>query len=82
MKIKARFIGSTSCGFITGFVYYIRIYTDSNDKYVWVKNLRGLGLCPYRSIKTLAENWEIPVKDEFVVDHVLAYPMSDNYLMA
>lgn len=59
--ILGKFIGNTSCGFISDRVYSIKICTD--DNYIWVKNARGWGKCPYRSIHTLAANWEIPTKE-------------------
>lgn len=79
--IKAKFIGNSSCGFISGFVYHINIYTDDNNRYVWVRDLNGSGCCPYRSIKTLAENWEIPIKDEFIENiSIRDMPVSDNWM--
>lgn len=57
-RIIARFIGNTSCGFVTGKVYELEIYTDS--KWVWVKDRKGPAQCPYSSIRLLAQNWEIP----------------------
>lgn len=80
-RIKARFIGSTSCGFISGFTYEIKIYTDKKDKYVWVKDLHGYGICPYSSIDTLAKNWEIPTHKDFNKNlRICDYPPSNNLI--
>ena len=62
-RVEARFIGETSCGFVSGFVYELQIYTDS--RWVWVRDRNSAAKCPYSSIKTLAENWEIPTKEDF-----------------
>jgi len=61
-RVKARFIEETSCGFVSGFVYELQIYTDS--RWVWVRDRNSAAQCPYSSIKTLAENWEIPAKED------------------
>lgn len=61
-RVKARFIGETSCGFVSGFVYELQIYTDS--RWVWARDRNSAAKCPYSSIKTLAENWEIPAKGD------------------
>lgn len=58
--IKAKFIGQTSCGFISNQVYKIKIFTDKQNSYIWVKDLNSSARCPYSNIKTLSENWEIP----------------------
>lgn len=60
--VIARFIGRDSCGFIHGRIYHLKIFTNGYDEYLWVKSKYGKGLCPYSSIKTLAKNWEIPVR--------------------
>lgn len=62
-RVKAKFIGETSCGFVSGFVYELEIYTDS--RWVWVRDKHSAAQCPYSSMKTLAENWEIPTKEDF-----------------
>ena len=55
-----KFIGKSSCGFITGNKYSIRLIWKYG--YFWVISLDGLGRCPYTSAKSLAKNWEIPAK--------------------
>lgn len=62
-KVTGRFIGETSCGFVWGFVYELNLFTDS--KWIWAKDRNSAAACPYSSIKTLAENWEIPAKEPF-----------------
>lgn len=62
VKILGRFIGETSCGFVKGAVYDLVISTDTKNYFVWVKDKNGSGVCPYSSIRALAENWEIPCR--------------------
>lgn len=69
MNVVGKFIGETSCGFVSGNAYHIKIFQDG--PYISVRNRHGTGYCPYSSIQTLASNWEIPlkrdVKNEFPV---------------
>lgn len=58
--VKGKFIGQTSCGFTSGIVYELTLFTD--EKWLWVVNKQGRGACPYTSLEALARNWEIPVK--------------------
>ena len=51
----AKFIGKTSCGFITGKVYDIKIYT--RDNLIIIEDLQSNATCPYSSIKTVNDNW-------------------------
>lgn len=54
----AKFIGQDrSLGFRTGKKYVINIERD-ND-WIWVKGSFGRS-CPYKSINTLKNNWDIP----------------------
>lgn len=62
MNVKGRFIGTTSCGFITGKVYRIKIGADG--PYISVRDVHDSRYCPYSSIATLSQNWEIPVKGD------------------
>ena len=62
MKIVGKFIGETSCGFVTNQVYQIVISTDTKNQFVWVKDSRSSACCPYTNIYTLAANWEIPTQ--------------------
>ena len=66
MKATGRFIGTTSCGFVTGKVYEISItlLCDGAGDYIALKDLCGTGYCWYTSIRTLADNWEIPVNEK------------------
>jgi len=79
--IKAKFIGQTSCGFISNHVYQIKIFTDKNSQYIWVKDKNSRAKCPYSSIKTLSQNWEIPTKDEFskIEIPINELPVSNSY---
>lgn len=61
MAIWARFIGKTSCGFVSNKVYRVDMFGD--EGYIWIKAKGGHAICPYSNLKTLAENWEIPAKD-------------------
>lgn len=45
MVYKAKFIGTTSCGFSTGEIYEISILPGLNYKYD-VRDIRGKGYCP------------------------------------
>ena len=54
----AKFIGQDgSLGFRTGRKYIINIERDNN--WIWVKELFGR-ICPYQSMNTLKNNWDIP----------------------
>jgi hypothetical protein len=55
-----KFIGKSSCGFITGRSY--RIHLTWAHGYYWINSLDGPGRCPYSSAEALAKNWEIPAK--------------------
>lgn len=54
----AKIIGQDgSLGFRTGRKYIINIERDNN--WIWVKELFGRS-CPYQSMNTLKNNWDIP----------------------
>lgn len=72
MNVTGRFIGSTSCGFVSGNVYRIKIGADG--PYISVRDIHGSGYCPYRSIATLSQNWEIPPSK----DVVNVYPVGNH----
>ncbi len=59
MRIKAEFIGQTSCGFVTNGIYNIKI--KPKGKWIWVYSSFNGARCPYSSIQKLAENWRMPV---------------------
>lgn len=65
MKVVGKFIGKTSCGFVTDRVYEIQINTGPKNRYVWVTDLHSSAACPYSNIHTLGENWEIPTSEPF-----------------
>ena len=71
MKARGKFIGQTSCGFVTGNVYTVKMKLDG--PYISLKDVRGPGYCPYKSIATLAQNWDIP----YSKDHVNEYPIGN-----
>lgn len=60
--ISGKFIGKTSCGFETGKIYDIDIRT--NAPYIFVQDCRSFRYCPYDSMTSLLQNWEIPPKIE------------------
>lgn len=60
--ISGKFIGKTSCGFETGKIYDIDIRT--NAPYIFVQDCRSFRYCPYDSMISLLQNWEIPPKVE------------------
>lgn len=71
--VKGRFIGNTSCGFVTNHEYTVKIcrcrcvrpfFNTKADNWLWVFDMHSGARCPYASIKLLADNWEIPVKQE------------------
>jgi len=51
----AKFIGKTSCGFITGEIYSIKIYT--RDNFIIIEDTQSEAICPYSSIKVVNDNW-------------------------
>lgn len=67
--MKAKFIGKSSMGFISGRVYDIK----SEIKSVWVGGLEVMCIyiydknskanCPYRSLENIMENWVFIPKD-------------------
>lgn len=60
-ECMGRFIGKTSCGFQTGTIYRLHIYTK--DGKVWAEGTFSGNRCPYDTMSALIKNWEIPVKD-------------------
>lgn len=75
-KVTAKFTGQTSCGFISGRVYELEIFTDS--RWVWVRDKHSAAKCPYDSIRTLGNNWEIPTKEHFRWGEVGEMPQSNR----
>lgn len=59
MKIKAEFIGQTSCGFVSNGIYEIKMVFKG--KWIWIYDLHSAARCPYSSINKVAENWRMPV---------------------
>lgn len=65
--VKARFIGKSGCGFVTGVEYHIRTkiskgYKDGilmSGEYLWVYDVNSSAMCPYSRLETFLENWEI-----------------------
>ena len=74
LTVDAKIIGQTSCGFVTGRKYRIKITTSvqrikpffsaKQTNWLWVFDTCGAAKCPYASIKLLAANWEIPINSE------------------
>lgn len=62
MRIKAKFKGQTSCGFITNAIYDIEI--KKRGKWIWVFDNRSSAHCPYSNLQTLADNWIAPVSKD------------------
>lgn len=79
MKVIGKFIGETSCGFISDWVYEIRIGTDKKNQYVWVKDIHSSACCPYTNIHTLGANWEIPTNEPFRQHSISEYPVGNNW---
>lgn len=59
MRIKAEFIGQTSCGFVSNGIYEIKMKSDG--KWIWIYDLHSAARCPYSNINKVAENWRMPV---------------------
>lgn len=59
MKIKAEFIGQTSCGFVSNGIYEIKMVFKG--KWIWILDKHSAARCPYTSINKVAENWRMPV---------------------
>lgn len=59
MRIKAEFIGQTSCGFVSNGIYEIKMVFKG--KWIWIYDLHSAARCPYSSINKVAENWRMPV---------------------
>lgn len=60
--IKARFIGKTSCGFVTNHIYNIHTKIVPMRKYescIVVYDNNSSALCPYSRMETFLDNWEI-----------------------
>lgn len=53
----AKFIGKTSCGFVSGEEYYIK--TEVKGKYIWLYDCNSSASCPYESMETILDNWKI-----------------------
>lgn len=60
MKIVAKFIGRTSCGFVSNGTYEIKM--KFKDKWIWIYDLHSAARCPYSNINKVAENWRMPVE--------------------
>lgn len=61
MRIKAEFIGQTSCGFVSNGIYEIKMVFKG--KWIWVFDRHSAARCPYSSINKVAENWRMPVSE-------------------
>lgn len=72
MNVTGRFIGNTSCGFVSGNVYHLKMYTSG--PYIILRDRQGSGYCPYSSIANVAQNWEIPNTQ----DVVNIYPVGNH----
>lgn len=59
MRIKAEFIGQTSCGFESNGIYEIKMVFKG--KWIWIFDRHSAARCPYSSINKVAENWRMPV---------------------
>lgn len=71
-SVLAKFTGTTSCGFVHGVEYRVKIFTHTykGHNWIWVKDLQGVACCPYDTIQAIADNWEIPSSGKNVVtDH-------------
>lgn len=62
MKIKAEFIGQTSCGFVSNGIYEIKIVFKG--KWIWIYDLHSAAKYPYSNINKVAENWRMPISQE------------------
>lgn len=64
-QLKARFIGRDSLGYKHGKVYQLFVYDFDwfhkliNRWSIEVKRTDGTGFCPYRSLFTFLDNWEV-----------------------
>ena len=65
MRIKAEFIGQTSCGFVSNAIYEIKMVFKG--KWIWIFDRHSAARCPYSSINKVAENWRMPVGDYEIV---------------
>lgn len=65
--IKAKFIGKSGCGFITGKEYEIKTAISKvvknrvllDGEYLCVYDTKSSAMCPYSRLETFLENWEI-----------------------
>lgn len=64
--VQGRFIGNTSCGFVSGQVYDLRLFTKNG--FLWAADAHSRAKCPYISIHALSLNWEIPVKSDVPIE--------------
>lgn len=62
MKIKAEFIGQTSCGFVSNGIYKIKMVFKGN--WIWIYDLHSAARCPYSNINKVAENWRMPISQD------------------
>lgn len=69
VNIIARFIGQDgSLGFRTGRKYIITIEQGGSHNWIWVKEISGKS-CPYASVDALERNWDIDLKNYYVLNN-------------
>jgi len=56
-KVVAKFVGKTSCGFISGRTY--SLFTEVKYNLLWVHDLNSNANCPYKCLETFLKNWRI-----------------------
>lgn len=57
LRVIAKFVGKTSCGFISGRTYII--YTEVKHNLLWVHDSNSNADCPYKCLETFLKNWRI-----------------------
>ncbi len=62
MKIKAKFKGSDSLGYINGENYHLVFSVDEYGEYIWIvpdKRHINCQSCPYSTLKAFLNNWQV-----------------------
>lgn len=55
--MRAKFIGITSCGFISNHIYNIK--SEIKNNYIYIYAIGEKGCCPYHNLESFLQNWKI-----------------------
>lgn len=61
MEIKAKFIGRSSLGYVSGRTYALRMSYIQHS--YWIGSVQGTGACEYESFNAFKRNWSILYED-------------------